>query len=769
MIEDSHKKHIWLFLSKDNQIVFFDGNSQYPLNHQEHRLTLDANSVYSGASQSWRDFLPEQCIQSLYDFLQENSNNFLFLHIHKKLDGSWTDYPWEYLSIHGTYLFGRIVVERDSVLITKEFKSTFVNPKASSIFLNMFPLAELKNGKFPYEDYKKKKNSIHSMAFQRTYKLSRNFCKIQDLSSLGFLTVFIHGSEQDDSSLPFLLPDKNKTYWELPSTALPPLIVLLSCGSDSGNLSNYSRKLLKSGAICVLSAVGKINSTKILSFSSELWNQWQEGKCIGEILKQAQGKSNQEDGALRLRIFGQANICLEPENLSIEIKDSPNIANSLIRDYTKTKKLDLIKTRILLERAVLTQELFGIPWDVEFKRWVEIQLFKVNSSEFLQSICPLANKFSLSIKCHLYPLLIFLAEKDTHFKMNELGDKYSLDMQNCKNLAANLYRVSLFYYRNGEYKEVFRHYLSAMNQKDWPAYQSHFYRLLLSISTDLLLPIFCEIYDDKLKNSLDDFSDSVPVEVVKNERWASMDVQSRYLLRIGDYYEAYELMLLKQDDADKYDSNRENAWLLYISSLGCLESARNDADTILNEINDFDSIIEKWDSGNSDIAYQIRALSLWCCQNREEEIATKLLDSLLETISKLLKQNKVRDYAPIGFSLVFLNITATKTPDEFDCIWARVSTRMKKLNYHAELMGLYAILNDKENALKSLKMFHRFRRNMLKPLLFENSNQNDDIYSIDYNSILQDKECIESEAVNNLPEIFYERIKYLVEVQIMPQ
>ncbi|MBM3204295.1 hypothetical protein FJZ55_10385, partial [Candidatus Woesearchaeota archaeon] len=89
---------------------------------------------------------------------------------------------------------------------------------------------------------------------------------------ISWLAVVAHGSEQAEGP-PFRLNDH--TYWQLPTLHdLPPLVLLMACGSTCGNMLRYGKTLLAAGVRTVVVATGPLDAEAARDFLDHFAEAW---------------------------------------------------------------------------------------------------------------------------------------------------------------------------------------------------------------------------------------------------------------------------------------------------------------------------------------------------------------------------------------------------------------------------------------------------------------------------------------------------------------
>jgi hypothetical protein len=119
-------------------------------------------------------------------------------------------------------------------------------PSCSNVaFINLLPAKERNTFKGLAQQYKGKGPV-------------KRFLGYNNLLSFSMLCVIVPGSEQANA-LPFRL--ENGELWELPTEqGFPPLVLLIVCGDEQGNLVDYGKTLLDLGVQTVLASIGQLDA-----------------------------------------------------------------------------------------------------------------------------------------------------------------------------------------------------------------------------------------------------------------------------------------------------------------------------------------------------------------------------------------------------------------------------------------------------------------------------------------------------------------------------
>ena len=224
----------------------------------------------------------------------------------------WTRVPFEWMRHRDAPLHGRVVVERFVPVTAVDPPEAAVPRLDIQVFKRLetnedleFTKALSPDGQLPIDDLVVLDEPHCAAAFANP-KL--------DLSRLSALVLVCHGTKAD-SLRPFRLPDRSS--WALPhSHGLPPLVVLLVCGSDAGNLLRYARDaLLLSGETqTVIASAGELGLSAAGEFLRQFLRDWSAGRAVHEIVRDAQAAlAGKPDGfdARRLCILGRGDLRLE--------------------------------------------------------------------------------------------------------------------------------------------------------------------------------------------------------------------------------------------------------------------------------------------------------------------------------------------------------------------------------------------------------------------------------------------------------------------------
>jgi hypothetical protein len=186
----------------------------------------------------------------------EKAPKGLRLLLTEDLPPEWHRFPFEWLHLDdGRNLQGRVIVER---YVPRTAAPPKFPMKPQIAILNLLPQKE--------RSYFKGLGQLDLVSdiLQEKNKVER-FLSRNNLSAFSTLCLIVHGSEKPlEDAPPFCLiegENKKNVPWELPTEqGFPPLVLLLVCGSDQGNLVDYAKILLQKGVQTVLAPIGQLDA-----------------------------------------------------------------------------------------------------------------------------------------------------------------------------------------------------------------------------------------------------------------------------------------------------------------------------------------------------------------------------------------------------------------------------------------------------------------------------------------------------------------------------
>ena len=552
------------------------------------------------------------------------------------------------------------------------------------------------------------------------------------------LCLIVHGSEQDNAK-PFKL--KNGELWELPKLPLPPLVLLLVCGSDSGNLIDYGNTLLQSGAQTVLASVGKLDAQPSAKFLIAFLKQWLDGLRVSEILLKAQAEPNSELAAQRLQLLGRGDL-----RINSDYAHNPDELSFIVNSIT----LSCFQDQGNLYKAV---DLLKIPHsDAKAKQLLQ-QLDKIQIWELSQY--------------WIIPLIVYLAERYDH----KLLKKYEL-----KRSKLNKYRQALspaiyhywakLYYRQGRYDLAVKETVDGLCLLT----PDKLYTLgegllghLINLLVDLNLPKEGMLLCDRL----DEYLAKQQTKQAKTDHHKLLDRAARLALKQNRSYKAISKYKNKQEESiELYNETgeRELAWLLYVTAFLKYKQAPDYAKQVKNILTNEDKIRENLnkDKGNANGLYLIRALSLWAWRANDFE-AVNLLKRYKDI---LCNRSTLLDTGPLNFSIIYLYLYFRQSPkSKFDLPpLEEVFEKLEQHRYWFELAALGSLLNEPERQ-RWLRKFHQQRQGVISHLEKLPAWLRDDGQDWNWQESVKQQELKESEVLLGDTAASVER---LIEAGLLP-
>lgn len=332
----------------------------------------------------------------------QNSNHKVRLRIIDNFSNSygrsdWNKIPFEWLSLNRTPLIHHVLVER---YVPKEncLEPATTSNETVNIIMRL-PSADEKIFNESY-GYRAKEIKINP---SKTYRLGLNH-RSEEWNHWSAMVVICHGTE-DGNDEPFKVPGSDEA-WKLPDRLMPPLIILLVCGDDNGNLVTYARdKLLgnsdvkHNGVKTVIAPIGKLGIEAAANFLVDFLKEWPQGKPINEILHDAQLSAAKENAdhkrdVRRLCILGRGELAIDTEQHPESGYSLNQLSTKNLVEKTKeeTKNDSAPKAlAALIERIILQCQLEKIK-DEAYKILPEKALRQSLGLDSLEKIFPLMVK-----------------------------------------------------------------------------------------------------------------------------------------------------------------------------------------------------------------------------------------------------------------------------------------------------------------------------------------------------------------------------------------
>ncbi len=260
------------------------------------------------------------------------------LHLDAALPEAWHRCPYEYLRQDGQTLHGRLTVSRYAppVLVP----NPLIDPGREIVVLNHLPRTD------PEQPWRRALGLAQVIGPAAVGQ----FLRQADLPHLAALVVVAHGTEDRDDR-PFRAADGRS--WTLPTTrGLPPLVILLACGDEEGNLIDLGRQLLSAGARSVIAPLGRPSLTGAGQFLADFLPAWVAGERVDDALGAAASAPAAAGGARRLLLLGAPDLRRQGAEIPHEAWGDDPLVNAVQHEDTRA-------LMILLERITRRHLLAG--------------------------------------------------------------------------------------------------------------------------------------------------------------------------------------------------------------------------------------------------------------------------------------------------------------------------------------------------------------------------------------------------------------------------
>lgn len=609
----------------------------------------------------------------------------LRLHLSRDLPPDWQDCPFEWLTLDGQSLFGRLIVVRQA--------PTRFDPYAPLAPERAFAVLNLLASDEPIQPA----DALPDGAARIYDGLAavEQWLAASDPTTLGVLAVVAHGTECDGER-PFRLPDGR--HWGLPlDRGLPPLIILLACGNDEGNLLVDGQRLLDAGAAAVLAPLGRPCPAAAGEFLAAFALAWRAGRRLDAILAEAQRPASAARGARLLRLLGRGDLRSSRAPDLAESSDARLVAAARSgQDEALAVLIDRLTLRALqqggeLDRAErdLRQRLAIGRQDEAGERWLGERLEAVSNW-----LWPLSRLWIL-------PLETLLAEAYDHRRLPRLeAARAALRYDGIPISPSRHHAWSKLDYRMGRHALALREVARGLNgigPHEWcdrgTGLLGHLVNLLIDVDLPAPAAVLYQCLDDCLAQRTD--ADAA------RERYQLHDRAARIALRQGQVERASAFYRLKRDESARQAGNgqRELAWLLYLESW---RDPRGAASALADEVAAWLDGIEILhpDPGNADALYLLRAYAAWAWRGGQPAA----LERLEPCIGLLEERLFAGDAGPPGCALAYLHLcqrddiarTLVLPP------WERIATVLEAQRYFLELAAFEALLGARARVARLL-------------------------------------------------------------------
>ena len=674
-------------------------------------------------SLSLKDLLGETIFSTFSDWLQALGNNdYLRIHLINTLPKSWQQLPLEWCQWQGEPLYKKIQLVRYAALPKTSLP---VHHTEQTLILNLWP--QVANHRKFFE------NIIYDPHFEVIQGRFKTILHIRnnDVSQLSLLCVIAHGNETDVDNP--LLCEKLQA-WSLPERQLPPLVLLIACGGEQGNLLLYGATLLERGAKTVLAAKGKLDASQVTDFLDAFLKHWKTGANAECILFQLQAENNAEHAARRIHVMGQSGLyhashtCHKADisdwNSLTKVAANDNDALLMLLDQLTLHNL---VTRSSLESSV--NDLYDA-LQLDYNNPHEKRSLLYDRLETLYLHClPLTQKW---LSCFLMYLSSIHKNQAIDYYQQEVIRLQKIKTQGSDDL---FFYMASGQYRSRQHEQAMKILIDGLNSLSSHQQVKHQYEheadyklkeLALNIAIVMTLPelglFFLEQSNDALASL------TLDKEQRALETFTQFDRTARLFVRIGDpdnelkgdaglircIYQLQQKRSLAITTRQE-TGERELCLLLYFSAWLKYETPNTDychqALILLASVDEISKEL-KSKTGNLTKLYLLRALSAWAWLQQDKK-AIALLEAYLPTIIELCNNVQRHNTAPLGFIIAYMALLGHPLAKQQ---WFYIANKMLSDQCYFELALFHRLLKQDKKAIAAFKKHkqqqHRVFENM---------------------------------------------------------
>jgi hypothetical protein len=676
-----------------------------------HGVTLDWACQRDGRSQAaLQQALPPVLAEVLRASLQESES--VRLRLAADLPESWARYPFEWLRHQRNPLQGRVLVER---WVPKQPRSSDCLGDGTVAVVDLWPEDEpVRPG-----------DALISHDSTDVYfgpAVALNFFARADLSRLSLLVVLSHGSEAN-AAAPFVVADGRP--FELPLIyGLPPVVLLLACGNEDGNLLDYGRTLLDAGARTVIAPVGRPDARAARDFLGGFLQAWQQGKRVADILAGFHRSAEQERAGWRLCLLGDGSVRAGPPREAADWPDD-RLSEAARGDVLGGQAGEALST--LVDRITLdSYQNAGNLESAEARLRAALRIGSGDEREerlLLRALHRYQGRLPPLASAWIIPLLGGLAEAYDHSLLNPCDRAWgSLDSATRHQAPSQSHHyLSRMPYRWGHYVQAARALVDGMVMAgpDNPS-RARLLGQLINLLIDLNLPESGTRVDGLLCRCLNAHRG----EDAERLRLNRLDRAARLALRRGEpgiavaqYAEKWRQVRRSRPDTHGL---RELITLLYGAAWA--DPGDPATRTYAREARQFlpgpeamlATLTPDHPGGNDDAVYLLRALALWTWRAGDREMAGDL--SRYGRYLRALVESD-RDPGPASFAMWYLTLSkgTGERPGGFPGL-DEAEVGLDRENYWLELAALLALSGDRRKAMEYLDRFQSMREEVVSIL-----------------------------------------------------
>ena len=549
-------------------------------------------------------------------------------------------------------------------------------------------------------------------------RLVEAFLRGTDPANYAALILICHGAERDDPAVsPFLDPDGRP--WDLPlHNGLPPLVILLACGSDAGNLIHYGRELLAQGARTLIAPFGRLDAQAARDFLVQFLPRWSAGWRADTALRAAQDGDARGWGARRLVLIGAPGLRRANRPLITEV-DSTALAEIARHDPDLAPQaISLLAERCTLgcfqrgghladAEKTLSACLGTGPDNEAGERWLFETLDKALSQVQIGRLT----------QAWLYPWLAQGAEQYDHERMAYYESAWrglgTITDWAPPSVHHYWHRTA---YRRGRYGEAFAALvkgLAALPGDEFGSEGASLARDLANLLIEFDVPKAAVGVASALRTKL---SAVTPTTAIRAESHKLLDTLARAYVRCGGdgWRVALALLQRKRNDACRdfgQDGQRELAGLLHILSWanpGSRQAAELAMEVRAILVDPSDSLARiRLHPGNSTDLYLLRALAAWAWRTRHvQDLA------LIRQFQDLWQEDLFTrtDPGPIGYLCAYLNLYHQATGQQLPTAilsWSAAREMLINDRYFLEVALFDALLGQQDQGVALLGHFQQ--------------------------------------------------------------